>query len=58
MLILHGDKDVSAPLEITGRRTALGIRGAALKVYAGAAHGLFVTHMDEVNRDMLEFIRS
>ena len=55
VLILHGDRDVSAPLEITGRRTALGIPGAALKVYPGAAHGLFLTHMDQVNRDILEF---
>ena len=58
VLILHGDKDASAPLEITGRRTALGIRGAVLKVYPGAPHGLFVTHMDQVNRDILEFINS
>jgi non-heme chloroperoxidase len=58
VLVLHGDRDVSAPLEITGRRTALGIPGATLKVYPGAAHGLFVTHKDQVNRDMLEFIIS
>jgi pimeloyl-ACP methyl ester carboxylesterase len=56
VLILHGDKVMSAPLESTGRRTALGIPGSILKVYPGAAHGLFVTHMDQVNRDILEFI--
>ena len=43
---------------VPGRRTALGIRGSVLKVYSGAAHGLFVTHMDQVNRDILEFINS
>jgi non-heme chloroperoxidase len=58
VLILHGDKDVSAPLDNTGRRTALGIPGAVLKVYPGAPHGLFVTHMDQINRDILEFINS
>jgi non-heme chloroperoxidase len=58
VLVLHGDRDVSAPLEITGRRTALGIAGAQLKVYPGAAHGLFLTHMGEVNRDILEFINA
>jgi non-heme chloroperoxidase len=58
VLILHGDKDVSAPLETTGRRTALGIPGAILKVYPDAPHGLFVTHMDQVNRDILKFIDS
>ena len=58
VLILHGDKDQSAPLELTGRRTAAGVKGAVLKVYAGAPHGLFVTHMREVNADLLEFIRA
>jgi non-heme chloroperoxidase len=58
VLILHGDKDVSAPLDITGRRTALGIPGAVLNVYTGAAHGLFVTHLNQVNRDILEFVNS
>jgi non-heme chloroperoxidase len=57
-LVLHGDKDASAPLEITGRRVAAGIRGAELKVYAGAPHGLFVTHMDRVNADLAAFIRA
>ena len=58
VLILHGDKDVSAPLEITGRRTAAGIKGAVLKVYPGGPHGLFVTHMREVNADLLAFIKA
>ncbi|MGZ6050009.1 MAG: alpha/beta fold hydrolase, partial [Phenylobacterium sp.] len=57
-LVIHGDKDVSAYLEMTGRPTAAGIKGAVLKVYAGAPHGLFVTHMDQVNRDIEAFIRA
>ena len=57
VLILHGDKDVSAPLEITGRCTADGIKGAVLKVYPGGPHGLFVTHMKQVNADLLGFLR-
>jgi len=56
-LVIHGDKDVSAYLEMTGRPTAAGIRGAELKVYEGAPHGLFVTHMDRVNHDLEAFIR-
>lgn len=58
VLLLHGDKDASAPLELTGRPTAAGIRGAVLKVYPGAPHGLFLTHMDQVNRDLLAFSRA
>jgi non-heme chloroperoxidase len=57
-LILHGDKDASAPVELTGRPTAAGIRGAVLKVYPGAPHGLFVTHLEQVNRDLLAFARA
>jgi pimeloyl-ACP methyl ester carboxylesterase len=57
VLILHGDTDVSAPLEATGRRTAAGINGAVLKVYPGGPHGLFVTHMKQVNADLLTFLQ-
>ena len=57
-LILHGDRDASAPLEITGRRFAAGIKGSELKVYPGAPHGLFVTHMDQVNRDLEAFLKA
>jgi non-heme chloroperoxidase len=57
-LILHGTKDASAPLEITGARVAAGVKGAELRVYDGAPHGLFVTHMDQVNRDLEAFIKA
>ena len=58
VLVMHGTKDVSAPIEITGRPTAAGIRGAELKVYDSAPHGLFVTHMAQINRDLEAFIRA
>lgn len=56
VLVIHGTKDASAPIEITGRPTAAGIRGAKLNVYEGAPHGLFVTHHDRVRDDILAFI--
>ncbi|CAL74903.1 Arylesterase (Aryl-ester hydrolase) [Bradyrhizobium sp. ORS 278] len=55
VLILHGDSDVSAPLDTTGRPTAKGIKGAELKVYPGGPHGLFVTHMAQINADLAAF---
>ncbi len=58
VLVMHGTKDASAPIDLTGRPTAAGIRGAELKVYEGAPHGLFVTHMAQVNRDLEAFIRA
>jgi non-heme chloroperoxidase len=56
-LIIHGDSDQSAPLDMTGRRTAQAIPGSELKVYAGAAHGLFLTHKDQLNAELLAFIQ-
>lgn len=56
VLVIHGTKDVSAPLPLTGQPTASLIPGAELKVYEGAPHGLFITHMERVNRDLLSFV--
>ncbi|MBU1376514.1 MAG: alpha/beta hydrolase [Alphaproteobacteria bacterium] len=57
-LVIHGDKDASAPLAITGRRLAAGIRGAVLNIYPGAPHGLFVTHMARLNADLETFFKA
>lgn len=56
-LVLHGTRDASIPLEIGGARVAAGVAGAELKVLEGAPHGLFVTHMDAVNRELELFLR-
>ena len=56
-LLIHGDRDVSAPLEITGRPTAALIPGSRLEIYPGAPHGLMYTHMDRLHADLLKFIR-
>lgn len=55
-VVIHGDADHSAVLELTGRPTAALIRGARLEVYHGAPHGLFITHKDRLNRDLLGII--
>jgi pimeloyl-ACP methyl ester carboxylesterase len=57
-LIIHGDKDVSAPLERTGRKTAQLIPNSRLLVYEGAPHGLMFTHMERLNADLVSFIGS
>ena len=56
-LIVHGTADLSAPLELTARRTAQGIPGSRLEVYEGAGHGLFLTEKERFNRDLLAFVR-
>ena len=42
-LVVHGELDKSAPLELTGRRTAALIPGCELRIYPGAPHGLPLT---------------
>ena len=55
VLVVHGDVDASAPVEITGRPTAELIPDARLQVLEGAAHGLFLTHAEAVNRAVVDF---
>lgn len=57
-LIVHGDKDGSAPLELTGARTAGLIKGSRLIVYEGAPHALPLTHRARLMSDLLAFMAS
>jgi non-heme chloroperoxidase len=55
-LIVQGDADSSAPLRLTGKRTAELIPNSDLLVYEGAPHGLYFTHRERLNRDLLAFL--
>jgi pimeloyl-ACP methyl ester carboxylesterase len=55
-LIIHGDHDAQAPLDICGRKAARLIPNNTLFVYENAAHGLFVTHAERLNTDLLNFV--
>jgi non-heme chloroperoxidase len=55
-LVIHGDQDASAPIDLTGRKTAELIGGASLTVYPGAGHGLYASDHDTLNADLLAFI--
>ncbi|MFJ8388821.1 alpha/beta fold hydrolase [Streptomyces sp. NPDC094438] len=54
-LVIHGDKDVSAPIDLTGRRAAALIPGSTFKLYENGGHGLYVTHAEQLNADLREF---
>jgi non-heme chloroperoxidase len=56
-LVIHGDDDQIVPIDDAGRLSAKLVKGAVLKVYAGAPHGLCSTMKDKVNADLLEFIK-
>ncbi|MEV0977131.1 alpha/beta hydrolase [Streptomyces sp. NPDC049915] len=55
VLVIHGTHDTSAPLELTGRRTAELAPDATLKVYDNGGHGLFATHAGQLTADLREF---
>jgi non-heme chloroperoxidase len=57
-LIVKGDADASAPLELTGRKTVALMPHATLTVYEGAPHGLIFTHKTRLNGDLVDFARS
>lgn len=56
-LLLHGDEDQIVPFHDSAELGVNIIKGATLKVYAGAPHGMTVTLADKVNADLLSFIR-
>jgi len=57
-LVIHGDDDQIVPFADAGPLTAKIVKGAQLKVYTGAPHGLCSTLKDRVNLDLLEFIKA
>jgi len=57
-LIIHGTADSAVPADIAGRRAADMIPGSIFREYDGAPHGLFLTHAEQVNADLLEFLAS
>jgi non-heme chloroperoxidase len=58
LLLIHGDDDQIVPIGISARKTVELVPNAQLKVYAGAPHGLMVTHRDQLHADLLAFLAS
>lgn len=57
-LIVHGDDDQIVQIGASGLASAKLFPLATLKVYAGAPHGLADTHKDQLNADMLAFLKA
>jgi len=57
-LVVHGAADQSALIDVTGRRTAALVPGCVYREYPAAGHGLYATHRDELNADLLEFLKN
>ena len=56
-LILHGDDDQIVPIQASALLSSKIIKGAHLKVYPGAPHGMCTTLKNEVNAELLGFIQ-
>ncbi len=55
-LVIHGDGDATVPFEGSGARTHAAIPGSELHVVAGGPHGVNVSHADEFNRVVIDFL--
>ncbi len=56
-LVIHGTGDDIVPIDTAGRAAAKAIKKAELKEYEGAPHGLIATHAEQLNKDLIDFLR-
>ena len=57
-LVMHGEDDQVVPIKDSAKKSARLIKGAQEIYYPGRPHGLTATHQDEVNADLLKFVKS
>jgi non-heme chloroperoxidase len=57
-LIIHGDDDQIVPIGDSALLSSKIVKNNTLKIYPGGPHGLTATHKDQVNADLLSFVRS
>ena len=55
-LVIQGDSDLSAPIQVTGEPTAALLPAGRLVVLDGAGHGLYTSYAAEWNAAVLDFI--
>ncbi len=56
-LILHGDDDQIVPIGASALLSSKLIKNATLKIYKGAPHGMCTTHKNQVNEELLGFLK-
>lgn len=57
-LVMHGEDDQVVPFANSGPLSAALVQGAVLRAYPGFPHGMPTTHADQINADLLAFIRA
>jgi pimeloyl-ACP methyl ester carboxylesterase len=57
VLLMHGEDDQIVPIENSAHKAINLLQNGTLKTYPGLSHGLFATHPDVINPDLLAFAR-
>ena len=55
---MHGDDDQIVPIGASAMLSAKLVKGSTLKVYPGLSHGMCTVNKDQINADLLAFIKS
>jgi non-heme chloroperoxidase len=57
-LLMHGDDDQIVPIDASAKLSAKLVKGSTLTVYPGLSHGMCTVNKDQINADLLAFIRA
>jgi non-heme chloroperoxidase len=57
-LVMHGDDDQIVPISDAGPLAAKLLKHGTLKVYPGYPHGMATVHADQINADLLAFVKA
>jgi non-heme chloroperoxidase len=58
VLLIHGEDDQIVPIDASARIAIGMLSNGTLKTYPGLSHGLFATHPELINADLLAFVES
>jgi non-heme chloroperoxidase len=56
-LIMHGDDDQIVPIGASAMLSSKLVKDSTLKIYPGFDHGMCSTHKDQINADLLAFLK-
>lgn len=58
VLVMHGEDDQVVPIADSAHKAIKLLKNGAIKTYPGLSHGMFATHPDIINADLLAFAKA
>uniref|UniRef100_UPI00289B7E44 alpha/beta fold hydrolase n=1 Tax=Pantoea sp. CTOTU49201 TaxID=2953855 RepID=UPI00289B7E44 len=58
VLLLHGEDDQVVPIDDSAHKAIKLLKHGTLKTYPGLSHGMFATHPEQINPDLLAFAKA